>query len=162
MQPPACPEAARPCVGLVAPGLLLLSVLLSACATLPSQPTGSSEPAFTAASEIPRRVMLRTEMVGQNDPVGSVLGSELPRLGFTVDYEDPDGAFVAGTRRSDFGPSSLELVLVDERSGRVLWSAHIVRDWDTYASTTEAYAQNARKALELLERDLARVGFPPP
>ena len=101
-------------------------------------------------------------MVGQDDPVGRVLSAELPRLGFSVEYEDVDGAFVAVTRRSDFGPSSLELSLVVETSGRVLWSARIMREWDMYASSIEAYEQNTRKALQLLERDLARVGFTAP
>ena len=143
----------------IASALWISTTILAACATLPSQPTGTTEPAFASASEIPRRVSLQTEMIGQADPVGGVLSDELPRMGFTVDYENAEGAFVAVTRQSEFGPSRLELRLVSGRSGRVLWTARIVREWDMHASLVEAHEQNTRKAMELLQEDLERVGF---
>lgn len=98
-------------------------------------------------------------MIGQADPVGGILSDELPRMGFTVDNESADGAFIAVTRQSDFGPSRLDLRLVSERSGKMLWTARIEREWDIHASLVEAHEQNARKAMELLRQDLERVGF---
>lgn len=157
-----CAIAARRSLMKQSAAMLIIPSLLTACAAMPSSPTGTSEPAFAAASEIPRRVTVRTEMIGQDDPLGRVLSTELPRLGFSVVYEDVDGALVASTRRTDFGPSRLELTLVDERSGRVLWTARVVQKWEMHASIIEEHEQNARKALELLERELIRVGFTAP
>jgi len=142
--------------------VLIAQSLLTACAVVPARSTGTSEPAFNSANDIPRRVTLRTKMIGQDDPVGRVLSTGLPRLGFSVVYEDVDGAFVASTRQTDLGPSRLELTLVDEPGGRGLWTARVVREWDMHASIIEAHEQNAQKALELLERDLNQVGFTAP
>ena len=161
MQPPAiCRSSLR--ATSIPLAVLFLAAMVASCATVPSRPTGTSEAAFTSANEIPRRVTLRTKMVGHDDPVGRVLSAALPRLGFSVEYEDVDGVFVANTRSSDFGPSSLELSLVAERDGRVLWTARVVREWDMYASLIEQHEQNTRRALELLEQDLARIGFTAP
>lgn len=162
MQPPAICRSSSIRATLIASAVLVLAALVTSCATVPSRSTGTSEASFTSANEIPRRVTLRTKMVGQDDPIGRVLSAELPRLGFSVEYEDIDGAFVAVTRSSDFGPSSLELSLVAENTGRVLWTARIERAWDMYASIIEQHEQNAHKALALLERDLARAGFTAP
>ena len=140
--------------------ILSIIVILSGCAAVvPSVSSGSSESSFLEPGDIPRRVTIQTDGISNYDPVGEILVVELRSLGFIVVEDNPDGIFVGKVQHSDFSPVHLELTLMNIKTGRVQWSAAIVRKYDMYASVVSASESNARKAIELLGRDLSKVGF---
>ena len=140
--------------------ILSIIVILSGCAAVvPSVSSGSSESSFLEPGEIPRRVTIQSDGISNYDPVGEILTVELRSLGFVVVEDNPDGIFVGKVQYSDFSPVHLELTLMNKKTGRVQWSAAIVRKYDMYASVVSASESNARKAIELLGRDLSKVGF---
>ena len=140
--------------------ILSIIVILSGCAAVvPSVSSGSSESSFLEPGEIPRRVTIQSDGISNYDPVGEILAVELRSLGFIVVEDNPDGIFVGKVQYSDFSPVHLELTLINKKTGRVQWSAAIVRKHDMYASVVSASESNARKAIELLGRDLSKVGF---
>ncbi len=140
--------------------ILSIIVILSGCAAVvPSVSSGSSESSFFEPGEIPRRVTIQSDGISNYDPVGEILAVELRSLGFIVVEDNPDGIFVGKVQYSDFSPVHLELTLINKKTGRVQWSAAIVRKHDMYASVVSASESNARKAIELLGRDLSKVGF---
>lgn len=130
--------------------------LVGCAATMPSMSSGTSKPSFSAQDEMPRRIMIRSNGISRYDPVGDVLRSELPTLGFTVDYTDPDAVFDATVKYSDYSPVHLDITLSDLKTKRIIWSASIVKKWDFYASVVSASESNAKKAMALFRRDLAR------
>ena len=138
--------------------ILTIIVILSGCAAVvPSVSSGSSESSFLEPGEIPRRVTIQSDGISNYDPVGEILAVELRSLGFIVVEDNPDGIFVGKVLYSDFSPVHLELTLINKKTGRVQWSAAIVRKHDMYASVVSASESNARKAIELLRRDLSKV-----
>ena len=140
--------------------ILSIIVILSGCAAvIPSASSGSSESSFLEPGEMPRRVTIHSEGISNYDPVGEVLAVELPSLGFIIVEDNPDGFFVGKVQYSDFSPVHLELTLMNKKTEQVQWSAAIVRKHDAYTSVVSASESNARKAIELLERDLSKVGF---
>ncbi len=149
--------------------ILSIIVILSGCAAVvPSVSSGSSESSFLEPGDIPRRVTIEAKYdhagtvsdgMWNYDPVGEILAVELRSLGFIVVEDNPDGIFVGKVQYSDFSPVHLELTLINKKTGRVQWSAAIVRKHDMYASVVSASESNARKAIELLGRDLSKVGF---
>jgi len=140
--------------------ILSIIVILSGCAAVvPSVSSGSSESSFLEPGEIPRRVTIQSDGISNYDPVGEILAVELRSLGFIVVEDNPDGIFIGKVQYSDFSPVHLELTLINKKTGRVQWSAAIVRKYDMYASVVSASESNARKAIELLGRDLSKVGF---
>ncbi len=145
---------------LVLLGLYCTVTLVGCAGAIPSTSFGESRPSFGASPEMPRRIMIRSSGIAKYDPAGDVLRSELPALGFIVVLEDPDAVFDATIRTSDFSPVQLELVLSDSRTGRVLWSASIVKRWDFYASIVSASERNAHEAMALFRSDLARPRTP--
>jgi len=126
---------------------------------VPSVSSGSSESSFLEPGEIPRRVTIQSDGISNYGSVGEILAVELRSLGFIVVEDNPDGIFIAKVQYSDFSPVHLELTLINKKTGRVQWSAAIVRKHDMYASVVSASESNARKAIELLGRDLSKVGF---
>ena len=140
--------------------ILSIIVILSGCAAVvPSVSSGSSESSFLEPGAIPRRVTIQSDGISNYDPVGEILAVELRSLGFIVVEDNPDGIFVGKVQYSDFSPVHLELTLMNKKTGRVQWSAAIVRKYDMYTSVVSASESNARKAIELLGRDLSKVGF---
>ncbi|NJN50476.1 MAG: hypothetical protein HC809_00420 [Gammaproteobacteria bacterium] len=136
--------------------IALSSILVSGCAAaIPSGSTGTSEALFTSGSAIPARVAIRTELIQHYDPVGDVLRIELPAQGFVVTATDADATFVVDVKYSDYSPVELTLTLRDAASDQVLWRAYVVKKWDLYASVVSASESNARRALQLLRRDVA-------
>ena len=137
---------------------LLYALLLTGCtAIIPSISSGTGVSLLLSANDIPKRVSINSEGISQHDPVGTVLRSELPRLGFLIVESDPDAIFSAKVTSSDYSPVHLGILLSDSKDGRVLWSTQIVRKWDIYSSVVSASKSNAKKAMELIRKDLEEI-----
>jgi hypothetical protein len=134
-----------------------ISFLIGCAAAIPSSSSGTSTPQFQSAAEVPKQVRILSGGIPNYDPVGQVLQAELPALGYIVVEDNAQAVFDAYVRYSDFSPVHLSIALTEVGSGRVLWSAKIVREWDMYASVVSASESNARRAMALLREDLAKV-----
>jgi hypothetical protein len=106
---------------------------------------------------VPARIIVDSQRIQIYNPVGNVLRAEQPRLGLAVVDHDAAAVLAASVRYSDFAPVYLDIALTSTRTGQTLWSAHISRQWDIYASVVSASESNARKAVKLLHQDLARA-----
>jgi len=128
------------------------------CATvIPSISSGTGISLLLSADDIPKRVSINSEGISHHDPVGTVLRSELPRLGFLIVGNDPEAIFSAKVTSSDYSPVYLELLLSDSKDGRIIWRTQIVKKWDIYSSVVSSSKSNAKKAMELFRQDIEKV-----
>lgn len=130
---------------------------LVACSMVPASSSGTSRSEFRVAADIPKQVNIVSGGIDNHDPVGQILMSELPRLGFIIVDESAPATFYATVRTSDFSPVVLDIALTEAATETILWRAEIVRKWDVYASIVSASQDNAREAIVLLRRDLSKV-----
>lgn len=135
--------------------LLCALALMGCAASIPSVSSGTSKPSFGSLGDVPKRIAVRSGGIAHYDPVGDVLRAELPTLGFLIVPTDAEALVTAVVKYSDYSPVRLEVSISDARTGTTIWSAQVVRKWDIYASVVSASESNARKAMELLRRDLA-------
>lgn len=138
--------------------LAAIAGLLTGCAAaIPSSPSGTSTPQFQSVADVPSKVKIVSGGIQNYDPAGQVLRAELPALGFEIAEDNAQAIFDASVRYSDFSPVHLIVTLTEAETGRVLWSAAVVREWDMYASVVSAAESNAKRAIALLREDLTKL-----
>ena len=142
---------------------LYCAIVLLGCGSVPSRPSGSSEILAAQADDLPRSIAVIVGHKYWPDPARKIFVSGLMELGFTVGSENPDGNLTA-TFDSDYSPSEFNvspvyLNVTLAASGQVLWRAKIAKAYDHYTSPIGATESVARKAMEMLRRDLEEIGY---